>query len=641
MEVIILGNPFLEDSGSITPITIPAYESDEAVIELTTGFDPYIIGSGSGTDLYWTRTGTSTLRPVLSTDKVVIGGSSFLSTEVLRVVGGINITSLKFGAESTYINSIKDEDTLVSNDEHAIPTQQSVKAYVDATITSGVQPGDNVSVLVNDVPYLITETDPIFIASEAYTITSTDTTHWDTAYGWGDHSTEGYLLTETDPIFAASPAYGIVVLDITHWGTAYTNNHTHTNKALLDSLITSGGGTAALFNDGTYKTVATVPGGSDTYVQFNDGGVLGGDSAFTFNKTTNRLSITNVSVDHIDFNVTPTTTYIHEDAGGNLEFVDAVAGSATLADLLGAGTSFTFTSPTGWIETSSTVGGITIGTPVASLNGETLISILQMMLFPTPSNPTWVDPTESITITLGTSANFNGLYVERGSSSTMTIVPTFASGNGPGGKPYALVNGAVTYELNDVAFTNGSSVTFTSGTYKFEANQVFKANGLGETDPEHIILANGADVYAGSYTGYAPGTATDSDTYTAVDPVYYGAFTAGTSDYDTVPTWSEIGTGSTKLISIEPTTLSIDIITYSGVVDTHKYICIAYPDSYGTLTHIYYVEGGNNDVMGSFLNTTETYTRDDATTITYRIYYALNSYSGEATPRTLHYTVVF
>ena len=38
-----------------------------------------------------------------------------------------------------------------------------------------------------------TETDPIFSASEAANITVTDTTNWDTAHGWGDHSTAGYL----------------------------------------------------------------------------------------------------------------------------------------------------------------------------------------------------------------------------------------------------------------------------------------------------------------------------------------------------------------------------------------------------------------------------------------------------------------
>ena len=41
--------------------------------------------------------------------------------------------------------------------------------------------------------YLTSETDPVFSASEAANITSTDTTQWDTAYGWGNHASAGYL----------------------------------------------------------------------------------------------------------------------------------------------------------------------------------------------------------------------------------------------------------------------------------------------------------------------------------------------------------------------------------------------------------------------------------------------------------------
>jgi chromosome segregation ATPase len=46
--------------------------------------------------------------------------------------------------------------------------------------------------------WLTTESDPIFTASEAYNITNSDTTNWDTAFGWGDHSTRGYLTTYTN-----------------------------------------------------------------------------------------------------------------------------------------------------------------------------------------------------------------------------------------------------------------------------------------------------------------------------------------------------------------------------------------------------------------------------------------------------------
>ena len=68
-----------------------------------------------------------------------------------------------------------------------------------------------------------TETDPIFLASPAYQVTSQKITNWDTAYGWGDHASAGYLTsyTETDPIFSASPASGITLQNITNWNTAY------------------------------------------------------------------------------------------------------------------------------------------------------------------------------------------------------------------------------------------------------------------------------------------------------------------------------------------------------------------------------------------------------------------------------------
>jgi hypothetical protein len=67
------------------------------------------------------------------------------------------------------------------------------------------------------------ETDPVFSASVAFGITSTDTSNWDTAYGWGDHADAGYLTSfdETDPAFIASIAAGIGSTNIDNWNTAY------------------------------------------------------------------------------------------------------------------------------------------------------------------------------------------------------------------------------------------------------------------------------------------------------------------------------------------------------------------------------------------------------------------------------------
>jgi predicted RecA/RadA family phage recombinase len=48
-----------------------------------------------------------------------------------------------------------------------------------------------------------------------------NSSNWDTAYSWGDHSTQGYILTETDPLFMSSAASLITNFDITNWNNAY------------------------------------------------------------------------------------------------------------------------------------------------------------------------------------------------------------------------------------------------------------------------------------------------------------------------------------------------------------------------------------------------------------------------------------
>jgi len=64
-----------------------------------------------------------------------------------------------------------------------------------------------------------------------------------------------------------------------HFGYNTTHKHQFTGSVNISgSFLVNGGG------------VATTA-GSDTYVQFNDGGSLGGDGDFTYNKTTNKLSV--------------------------------------------------------------------------------------------------------------------------------------------------------------------------------------------------------------------------------------------------------------------------------------------------------------------------------------------------------------
>ena len=82
-----------------------------------------------------------------------------------------------------------------------------------------------------------TETDPVYSASAASNVTTTKITNWDTSYGWGNHASVGYLTSETshadvvvDGDFASSGlmkrggtsgTYSIITDNSSNWNTAY------------------------------------------------------------------------------------------------------------------------------------------------------------------------------------------------------------------------------------------------------------------------------------------------------------------------------------------------------------------------------------------------------------------------------------
>ena len=86
----------------------------------------------------------------------------------------------------------------------------------------------------------VSETDPIFGAAPAASITAQQITNWDLAYTWGDHGAVGYLtsFTETDPIFIASPAANITQQHITNWDSAYSwGNHANAGYLTSNAIV--------------------------------------------------------------------------------------------------------------------------------------------------------------------------------------------------------------------------------------------------------------------------------------------------------------------------------------------------------------------------------------------------------------------
>ena len=81
----------------------------------------------------------------------------------------------------------------------ALATVANSGAYSDLSGTP-----TNVSTFTNDSGYLtsFTETDPVYTASSWYTTTN-NATNWNTAYGWGDHSTANYVVSTGDTMTGA------------------------------------------------------------------------------------------------------------------------------------------------------------------------------------------------------------------------------------------------------------------------------------------------------------------------------------------------------------------------------------------------------------------------------------------------------
>ena len=90
-------------------------------------------------------------------------------------------------------------------------------------------------------------------------------THVRAAYGDHNHDSEympiGGSVAETDPIFVASVAHGITSTNISNWNEAYTDNHTHANYSVLNAI------TATLISewnaksnfDGAYSSLSGKP----------------------------------------------------------------------------------------------------------------------------------------------------------------------------------------------------------------------------------------------------------------------------------------------------------------------------------------------------------------------------------------------
>ena len=154
------------------------------------------------------------------------------------------------------INGFIDEDTMLSNSDALVPTQQSVKAYVDTQI------------LTKDNTDEITEGSTNLYYTDARVDTHLNQTN----------PTSGYVLSWNGTDYAWVDNAGYTNSDV--------DTHLNTSSAASSEVLSWTG------TDYDWIPAPSGVAGSDTQVQFNNSGTLAGSSGFVFNSGTNSVTIT-------------------------------------------------------------------------------------------------------------------------------------------------------------------------------------------------------------------------------------------------------------------------------------------------------------------------------------------------------------
>lgn len=177
-----------------------------------------------------------------------------------------------FANDAGYITSYNETDPIFTASPAATITAANITEWGTA-----IQPADNVSTLTNDAGYLTSflETDPT-VPAHVKSITTTNISTWNSAIQTGDNvsvlvNDAGYLtsFTETDPT-VPSHVKSITTANITTWnsavqpadlGTAATADSTDfataAQGALADTSVQPNDNVSSLTNDAGYLTATT------------------------------------------------------------------------------------------------------------------------------------------------------------------------------------------------------------------------------------------------------------------------------------------------------------------------------------------------------------------------------------------------
>lgn len=290
----------------------------------------------------------------------------------------------------------------------------------------------------------------------------------------------GLVISDSTDAQPGSPADGDIYIITgaatgTQWATfdefdlAIFTGGTWYAFAPVDGVTVNLAGSLVAWDGAAYVTVGGgggggSPGGSDTQVQFNDGGAFGGDAGFVYNKTTDTLTLVNATFTGLALTVASATG----SAGFRLPH-----GAAPTAPVNGD----VWTTTAGMYVR---VNGVTVG-PLAAAGGGSLTNWTEALATASPNNLVNVASFQAVAGT----TNADAAFLKKGTGALLGHIPdgTSAGGNKRGTsavdwQTVRSVNTQVASGINSVV-SGGSANSATTNNSTVAGGSANAATGVG------------------------------------------------------------------------------------------------------------------------------------------------------------------
>ena len=225
--------------------------------------------------------------------------------------------------------------------------------------------------------YLTSETDPVYSASPASGILSSNISNWDTAYGWGNHASAGYLtavslnlngLTDVSYTQGNLVSGDSIIWSGTEW-TRTTQQFITEEASTLDDVTGRGATTnnSIALTGGLTLNVLSFSTTSGTQIN-SSGLIIASSTGFAVNNTSNTATVAEFSF---------ASGCILKDNGNNTRLSTLSTGVTIEGTLIAGGLTYPTTNGTsGDVLTSDGAGNVTWQTP-AGLQSRTTPSVTQ------------------------------------------------------------------------------------------------------------------------------------------------------------------------------------------------------------------------------------------------------------------------